>query len=177
MCMMIMPRFFYVIAGRGSSKTTDFQVERLIEMMFDMPGAPVCWVSDSYTNLQQNVLPTVMEGLALKGFYEGVHYVKEKAPPVFTEAEKADLSPGIREHFWKPYNQLAGYKHTIIFFTGLNITFASLDRPASLAGRNYVPYLGMRLSISARIAFPICSKRSEGIESNMETPCSTVATP
>lgn len=141
-CMMVLSRFFYVVAGRGSSKTTDLQVERLIEMIYDMPGAPVVWVSDSYTNLQKNVLSTVMEGLKVKGLHEGIHYVKEKAPPVFTEAEKADLPPNIREHFWKPYNQFASYKHSIIFFTGLNITFASLDRPASLAGRNYVHVFG-----------------------------------
>lgn len=131
-----------MIAGRGSAKTTDVQVERLIEMVYEMPGAPVVWVSDTYTNLQQNVLPTVMEGLALKGYIDGVHYVKEKAPPVYTEAEKQDLPPHIREHFWKPYNKLASYKHTFLFFTGLNITFASLDRPASLAGRNYVHVFG-----------------------------------
>jgi len=142
MTMLIMPRFFYVIAGRGSAKTTDLQVERLIEMLYDLPGAPVVWVSDTYTNLQQNVLPTVMEGLQMKGFIEGIHYVKEKAPPEYTEAEKADLPEGLREHFWKPYNKIASYKHTMIFFSGLNITFGSLDRPASLAGRNYVHVFG-----------------------------------
>lgn len=140
--MMILPKNLYMVAGRGSSKTTDIQVERLIEMVYDMPGAPIAWVSDTYVNLQQNVLPTVMEGLAMKGFIEGVHYVKEKTPPRFTESEKADLPPEIREHFWKPYNQIASYKHTFIFFTGLNITFCSLDRPASLAGRNYVHVFG-----------------------------------
>lgn len=141
-CMMVMTRFFYVIAGRGSAKTTDLQVERLIEMVYDMPGAPIAWISDTYINLQKNVLPTLMEGLQMKGFVEGVHYVIEKAPPTYTEAETLDLDPEIRDHFWKPYNKLASYKHTWIFFTGLNITFGSLDRPASLAGRNYVHVFG-----------------------------------
>ena len=142
LCMMIMPKYLYVIAGRGSSKTTDIQVERLIEMAYDMPGAPVVWVSDTYANLQKNVLNTVMEGLALKGYHKDIHYVVEKAPPKYSEAEKEDLPTGIKEHFWKPYNQLASYKHTLIFFTGLNLTYASLDRPASLAGRNYVHIFG-----------------------------------
>src|SRR5690606_34568702 len=33
-------------------------------------------------------------------------------------------------------------KHTLIFFTGFNLTFGSLDRPASLAGRSYVHVFG-----------------------------------
>jgi hypothetical protein len=28
-----------MVSGRGSAKTTDIQVERLIEMIYDMPGA------------------------------------------------------------------------------------------------------------------------------------------
>ena len=139
---MTMTRFFYLVAGRGSSKTTEFQVERLLEMVYDMPGAPVAWVSDTYANLQKNVLPMVLEGLERKGYKEGVHFVIEKAPPVYTAAETANLPENLRENFWRPYNKLATYKHTMIFFTGLNVTFGSLDRPASLAGRSYVHVFG-----------------------------------
>jgi len=139
---MVMPKTLLLIAGRGSSKTTEFVVERLIEMVYDMPGAPICWVADTYSNLQQNVLPMVMEGLERKGYKEGVHYVLGKQPPEYTAAETEDLPPEIKAHFWKPYNRLASYKHTLVFFTGLNITFGSLDRPASLAGRSYVHVFG-----------------------------------
>jgi hypothetical protein len=111
-------------------------------MAFDMPGAPVCWVSDTYSNLTKNVLPSVLEGLQRKGWVEGVHFVVGKIPPSFTEAEKEDLPRDIREHFWKPFNPIVSYKHTIVFFTGFNITFGSLDRPASLAGRSYVHVFG-----------------------------------
>jgi len=142
MCTLILSRFFYVIAGRGSAKTTDLQVERLIEMMYDMPGAPVVWVADTYTNLQKNVLRTVLDGLEAKGYREGIHYVLGCAPPEFTEAEKAGIDPRLREHFWKPYNKIASYKNTMIFYTGLNVTFGSLDRPASLAGNSYVHVFG-----------------------------------
>ncbi|WP_439473825.1 hypothetical protein [Algoriphagus formosus] len=142
LCLMILPRFLYMIAGRGSSKTTDIQVERLVEMVYDMPGAPVAWVADTYANLQKNVLRTVKEGLQLKGFYEGTHYVIGKRPPEFSPVEVPDLPPRIKEHFWKPYNQIGTYNNTMIFFTGLNVTFGSLDRPASLAGGNYVHLLG-----------------------------------
>lgn len=142
LCLMILPRFLYLISGRGSSKTTDIQVERLIEMVYDMPGAPVAWVADTYANLQKNVLRTVKEGLQMKGMYEGTHYVIGKRPPEYSEVEIPDLPPNIKEHFWKPYNQIGTYNNTMIFFTGLNVTFGSLDRPASLAGGNYVHLLG-----------------------------------
>lgn len=142
LCMMVLPRFLYMVAGRGSSKTTDIQVERLIEMVYDMPGAPAVWFSDTYANLQKNVLRTVVEGLKVKGFTEGMHYVIGKRPPEFAESQKTDLPPDIREHFWKPYNNIVSYQHTMIFFTGFNVTFGSLDRPASLAGGNYVHVFG-----------------------------------
>lgn len=139
---LVLPRFLYMVLGRGSAKTTEVVVERLTEMVYDMPGAPIVWVSDTYSNLQKNVLPSVLEGLERKGFREGIHYVLGKQIPEFTEAEKEDLPEYIREHFWKPYNKIVSYKHTMIFFTGLNITFGSLDRPASLAGRSYVHVIG-----------------------------------
>ncbi len=139
---MVLTRFLYMVLGRGSAKTTEIIVERLTEMVYDIPGAPIVWVSDTYSNLQKNVLPSVLEGLERKGFKEGIHFVLGKQPPEFSEAEKEDLPENIREHFWKPYNRLVSYKHTMIFFSGLNITFGSLDRPASLAGRSYVHAIG-----------------------------------
>lgn len=143
LCMMILPRILYIISGRGSAKTTDIQVERLIEMIYDMPGAPVVWVADTYANLQKNVLRTVEEGLKAKGLIEGVHYVKGRQPLEVSEAQiPENLPERIREHFWKPYNKLSTYQHTMVFFTGLNVTFGSLDRPASLAGGNYVHVFG-----------------------------------
>lgn len=142
-CAMLLTRSIYLIAGRGSAKTTDIQVERFIEMMHDMPGAPVVWVSDTYTNLQKNVLKTVLEGLEMKGYREGIHYVIGKGPPEFTVDEIPDDLPAKeKEHFWKPYNKIVSYKNTLITYTGFNVTFGSLDRPASLAGNSYVHLFG-----------------------------------
>ncbi len=132
----------YCELGRGSAKTTDIQVERLIDIMYDMPGAPCCWVADTFSNLTANVLPSVLEGLERKGFREGEHYVIEKEPPQFTEAETKGLPDWLKPHFWKPFNRLVSYKRTIIFFTGLNIRFGSLDRPSTLAGASYVFVFG-----------------------------------
>lgn len=130
------------VLGRGSAKTTDIQAERLIDVIFDMPGAPCVWVADTFSNLTANILPSVIEGLERKGLREGVHYVIEKEPPRFTEAEKASLPENLRPHFWKPFNKLVSYKRTMVFFTGTNIRFGSLDRPSTLAGASYVYVFG-----------------------------------
>ena len=139
---LVSPRRFFGYLGRGSAKTTDIQVERLIDIMYDMPGAPCGWVADTFSNLTANVLPAVLEGLERKGFREGVHYVVEKEPPTFTEKEKASLPKWLRPHFWKPFNRIVSYKRTIVFFTGMNLRFGSLDRPSSMAGLSVVHLFG-----------------------------------
>ncbi len=140
--VLIMSKNLYLIAGRGSSKTTAFLVERVVEMMYDLPGAPVCWVSDTYTNLTTNILPNFIAGLEFSGFQEGIHFVVEKAPPEFTDAEKSALPDWLKPYFWKPKNKIISYTRKIVFFTGFNITFGSLDRPSSLAGNSYVHLIG-----------------------------------
>ncbi len=131
----------YVI-GRGGAKTTDIQTERLLDIVYGMPGAPVVWVADTFTNLSANILPSVLEGLERKGLREGVHYVIEREPPAFTEAEKAGLPDWLRPHFWKPFNKLVSWKRTMVFYTGTNVRFGSLDRPSTLAGASYVFVFG-----------------------------------
>ncbi len=139
---LVSAKNFYGELGRGSSKTTDCLTERMLDVMLDMPGAPCAWVSDTFTNLTNNVIPTVLESLERKGYREGVHYVVEKAPPEFNLAETADLPDWLRDHFWKPRNVIVSYKRTIVFYTGMNLTFGSLDRPSTLAGRSYVHVFG-----------------------------------
>ncbi len=80
---LVLPSFLYMVLGRGSAKTTEIIVERLTEMVYDLPGAPIVWVSDTYSNLQKNVLPSVLEGLERKGFKEGKHFVLGKQPLEF----------------------------------------------------------------------------------------------
>jgi hypothetical protein len=117
----------YTVIGRGGAKTTSILAERLQEMVYDLPGAPVALVSDTYTNLQKNILPTLQEGLRLLGWEEEIHYVIEKEPP---------------SHFNRPFNIVSSYKNTMVFFNGFNLTFISLDRPSSAAGRSYVAIIG-----------------------------------
>lgn len=82
----------FLVIGRGGAKTTDIQAERLLDVIQDMPGAPCVWVADTFSNLMANILPSVLEGLERKGLRENVHYVIEREPPVFSDAEKADLT-------------------------------------------------------------------------------------
>lgn len=139
---LISPCQLIAVLGRGSAKTTDIQAERVVDVIYDMPGAPCVWVADTFNNLTTNILPAVIEGLERKGLKAGVHYVIENEPPTFSEAEKADLPEWLRPHFWKPFNKLVSYKRTMVFFTGTNIRFGSLDRPSTLAGASYVYCFG-----------------------------------
>lgn len=123
-----MPKDLYAILGRAASKTTDFVSQRLQEIVYDLPGAPGAFVSDTYANLHKNVIPSLQEGLRMHGWEEDIHYVINKEPP----AE------------WKSrmYNIMSSWKNTMVFFNGFNITFISLDRPAIGAGRSYVVVFG-----------------------------------
>ena len=159
---LIQTKFFYLICGRGGAKTTEFQVERLMEMVFDMPGAPVCWVSDTYANLQKNILPMIIEGLERKGWKENIHYVIEKKPPELSSEVISNLPTWLKKSYWMPYNKIISYKHTMIFFTGFNITFGSLDRPASLAGRSYVHVFGDEVKYFKEEKFATLTKAVRG---------------
>jgi len=71
-----------------------------------------------------------------------VHYVVEKEPLSYTHKERSGLPDWLKKTFWKPINKLVTYKRTIIFYTGANIRFGSLDRPSTLAGASYVFVFG-----------------------------------
>ena len=139
---LIKTRILILILGRGAGKTNDFLTERLIDIAYDMPGAPVALVADTYMNLQKNVLPVLLDGLERKGWHEGTHYVVEQEPPEITEEMLHSCPEELKEHFWRPYNRILSYKHRIIFFTGMNITLVSLDRPSAAAGNSYVHIIG-----------------------------------
>lgn len=123
-----MPRDLYAILGRASAKTTDFVSQRLQEAVYDLPGAPCAFVSDTYANLHKNVIPSLQEGLRMHGWEEDVHYVINKEPPAEWRSQM--------------YNIMSSWKNTMVFFNGFNITFISLDRPAIGAGRSYVIVFG-----------------------------------
>lgn len=139
---LIKTRILILILGRGAGKTNDFLTERLMDIAYDMPGAPIALVADTYMNLQKNVLPVLLDGLERKGWREGTHYVVEQEPPEVTEEMLQACPEELQENFWRPYNRILSYKHRIIFFTGMNITLVSLDRPSAAAGNSYVHIIG-----------------------------------
>lgn len=125
---LIKPTNLFLVGGRGTAKTTDILAERIIDIVEDMPRAPIGLVSDTYVNLQSNILPNLVEGWNRKKFYEGVHYVVGIEPP---------------DHWPKPYrSKTFVYKHVISFYTGVKMFLLSLDRSSINAGISVVHHLG-----------------------------------
>jgi hypothetical protein len=129
---MISPKNLYLIVGRGAGKTSDILAGRAQDIVHDMPGAPLAFVGDTYTNLLKNTAKTFIEGWERLGWIEADgktkgHFVVDKQPP---------------DYFKKPFTKFKSFKHTISTFTGANFTLVSMDRPSSGAGSNYVHVLG-----------------------------------
>ena len=125
---IMMPWSLYWIAGRASAKTVQVLAERVQEVAQDCPGAPFAWVADTYSDLHKNVIPSLIDGLANAGWVLGVHFVINQEPP----------------QEWKDrmYNTCTDWRNTMVFYTGFNFTFISLDRPSIGAGRSYVGVFG-----------------------------------
>lgn len=125
---IMMPWSLYWIAGRASAKTVQVLSERVQEVAQDCPGAPFAWVADTYSDLHKNVIPSLIDGLSLLGWEPGKHYVINQEPPAEWKA--------------RMYNVCTDWRNTMVFYTGFNFTFISLDRPSIGAGRSYVGVFG-----------------------------------
>ena len=125
---VMMPWSLYWIAGRASAKTVQVLAERVQEVAQDCHGAPFAWVADTYSDLHKNVIPSLIDGLSLLGWELGIHYVINQEPP--------------QEWKERMYNVCSDWRNTMVFYTGFNFTFISLDRPAIGAGRSYVGVFG-----------------------------------
>ena len=125
---MCMPWSCWWFAGRASAKTTQLLAERLKQAVIECPGAPFAWIADTYSNLHQNVIPSLLEGLRFLGWEEGSEFIIDKQPP----------------DNWrrKMYNVVSNFKHTMTFYNGCTVTFFSLDRPSIGAGRSFVAIFG-----------------------------------
>ncbi len=113
-----------VIGGRGLAKSTVIQALRAYKCVYDMPGAAFAFVSNTYTNLQDNILPAVQKGWGLLGWQEGRDYVKYKRPP---ESWRRRCSVVVDD-----------YRNAITFPNGCVIFLGSLDNPSLLAGKSVV---------------------------------------
>lgn len=121
------PQHVKLVAGRGTSKTTDIQADRIMDVCYEMPRARFAIVSDTYANALENVVPSILEGFNRKGWIEGVHYVTDVAPP---------------DHFQKNFKPVLKYKHTISTYLGNLFKLGSLDQVSSVAGDSYQHVFG-----------------------------------
>jgi len=125
---LCMPQNFIGILGRASAKTTQFQAMRIQQAVHECPGAPFVWVTDTYSNLHKNVIPSVLEGLRFLGWEMDREFVIDRLPPVEWQRQM--------------YNVIDKYKQVMTFWNGFTFTFVSLDRPSIGAGRSYVGLFG-----------------------------------
>jgi hypothetical protein len=123
----VSPKNLAIIGGRGTAKTTIFMARRSMDIIQDMPGAYLALVTDTYTNAEKNVVPTLVDGWKREGWIEGVHFVINKRPPA---------------HFKDPYKPPLTFKNTISLYNGTIIILVSLDQPSSAAGNSYQHIFG-----------------------------------
>jgi hypothetical protein len=124
---MISPKDLWLIAGRGSAKTSDILAERFIDVCYDMPGSYLAIVADTYVNAKKNIVDALFEGFERKGWVKGIHYVIDVAPPIT---------------FAKPYKAPNQYKHTISIFNGCFVNLISMDQASGAAGNSYQHIFG-----------------------------------
>lgn len=125
---LTMAQNFIGILGRASAKTTQFQGMRVKQAVEECPGAPFVWVTDTYSNLHKNVIPSVLEGLKFLGWEKDREFVIDRQPPIEWQRQM--------------YNIIDKYKQVMTFWNGFSFTFVSLDRPSIGAGRSYVGLFG-----------------------------------
>ena len=125
---LCMPQNFIGILGRASAKTTQFQAMRIQQAVQECPGAPFVWVTDTYSNLHKNVIPSVLEGLRFLGWETDREFIIDRQPPIEWQRQM--------------YNVIDKYKQVMTFWNGFTFTFVSLDRPSIGAGRSYVGLFG-----------------------------------
>jgi len=123
MIAYIAPQHLQIVAGRGVSKTTQIQAERMQEVVLDMPGSLQILVCNTYTNARTNIVPSLLEGFQnYKGWYEGKDFVVGVRPPTW---------------FKRCFKPLVSYKNVISFANGACVVVGSLEMISGLAGNSY----------------------------------------
>ncbi|MBC7748054.1 MAG: hypothetical protein H7Z76_05660 [Methylotenera sp.] len=125
-CEFISPKDLILLAGRGAAKT-DIFAQRSMNVMYDMPHSQQVIVSDTYVNAAKNIVPTLFEGWARKGWLHGRDYVTDTRPP---------------SHFKNCYKSTDSFKHTISTKVGVRLILGSLDQPSGLAGNSFQHMFG-----------------------------------
>lgn len=111
----------YLLAGRGTFKTsigiTDFNVRRV----FEMPRSTGVGVGLSFNHLYENTLPPFKASLLKQGYVESVHFTVSGPPP---------------SSWPRPYLGVLDKKYTNImsWYNGTSVQLISLHRKASANG-------------------------------------------
>ncbi|MFD2824799.1 hypothetical protein ACFS5M_14040 [Lacinutrix iliipiscaria] len=114
------PQHLRIIAGRGTTKTTDILADRSMDCVYEMPRSVFGFAADTFVNAKDKVIPKLVEGWReYKGWIEGKHFVIDERPPA---------------HFDLPYTPIIRYKNTISIYNGCIFKLGSLDQPSGLAG-------------------------------------------
>ena len=120
---LVDPMDMYIIAGRGTAKTSAALAQRSMRVIDSLPRHNMTWACATYASFYANVLPALLEGWNREGWTEGVHYVVNKKPPA---------------HFKRPYRPVKSYKNTICIANGVVVYIVSQVRLEAAAGNSYV---------------------------------------
>ena len=121
-CAWVDTTVMVAVCGRGTAKSTVIQAMRSYNCVYAMPGAPLAFVANTYSNLTDNIMPAVQKGWQLLGWKEGVHYIKGKRPP---ESWRDRCTVIVDD-----------YEHVYSFWNGSVIFMGSLDNSSLLAGKS-----------------------------------------
>ncbi|MAR57249.1 MAG: hypothetical protein CMM93_08710 [Rickettsiales bacterium] len=121
------PQFLYVVAGRGSAKTSMIHAERFQEAILEMPRSLQMFLCNTYENARTSLVPGLETGWQkYRDWKYGVDYVVGERPPSFFE---------------KPWMPVENYKNLISHRNGAAIVVGSAAQVSGLAGNSY-QYIG-----------------------------------
>jgi hypothetical protein len=108
--------------GRGTGKTTSIG-GKLVYIAQTMPRSVGIFIAPSYKFLLTRIIPSIVNGLEMHGFHQGLHYFIGEKPP--------------RSWKWeKPYQPPSDFSKFIWFYTGFGMHLISQDVPGDGRGLN-----------------------------------------
>lgn len=111
----------YMLAGRGTFKTSRGIALYVVDMVYEMPRSTGVGVGLNFEHMDQNTIPPLLMALEEFGFKQGEHYVIHKKPPAG----------------WpRPYGGILNdkYNHVMSWHNGTCIYLVSLLKKASANG-------------------------------------------
>ncbi len=121
MARLIRANETYMLAGRGTFKTSRGIALYVVDMVYEMPRSTGVGVGLSFEHLGDNTIPPLLHALEEFGFRQGEHYVLGKRPP---------------KEWPRPYGGILNdkYDHVMSWHNGTCIYLVSLIKKASANG-------------------------------------------